>query len=77
MEITKDTLIGDIIKDCSWAEPVIEKYFGRACFTCPGVRMESIALGAMMHRHDAEAVLRDLREAAARAGSADNQEVLT
>lgn len=68
-EITKDTLIGDIIKAYPWAEPVIEKHFGRGCFTCPGVKMESIAFGAMMHRLDPEVILRELREEAARVGA--------
>lgn len=68
-EITVDTLIGDLIGTYPWAEAVIEKHFGRGCFTCPGMKMESIAFGAMMHNLDAKVVLQDLQEAAARAGS--------
>jgi len=69
LEITKDTLIGDIISTYPWAEGIIEKYFGRGCFTCPGVKMESVAFGAMMHQQDPEVILKELHEAAARAGS--------
>lgn len=70
MEITKDTLIGDLIKACPWAEPIIEKYLGRGCFTCPGVKLESIAFGAMMHRQDPQIILQELWEEAARFPSA-------
>ncbi len=70
LQITKDTLIGDILKAYPFTEPVIEKHFGRGCFTCPGVKMESIAFGAMMHRQDPELILRELQEAVASLGSA-------
>lgn len=69
LEITKDTLIGDIIKTYPWAEPVIQKHFGRGCFTCPGMNMESIAFGAMMHKLDPDVILRELHEEAARSGA--------
>ncbi len=70
LEITKDTLIGDIIKTYSWAEPIIEKHFGRGCFTCTGMKMESIAFGAMMHNLDPDVIVRDLQEGAARSEAA-------
>ena len=70
LDITKDTLIGDIIKTYSWAEPIIEKHFGLGCFTCPGMKMESIAFGAMMHNLDPDVIVRDLQEGAARSGAA-------
>jgi len=45
VKITKDTVIGDVIKINPKAEKVIEKYFGQGCFSCPGMKMESIASG--------------------------------
>ncbi|MDP2727942.1 MAG: DUF1858 domain-containing protein [Dehalococcoidia bacterium] len=69
LEINKETLIGDIIKTYPWAEPIIAKHFGRGCFTCPGMKVESIAFGAMMHGLDPEIVLRELLEEAARASA--------
>lgn len=65
MEITQDTLIGDVVRDLPGGEEVIKKYFGNGCFTCPGMNMESISFGAMMHGLESEAILRDLRELAA------------
>jgi hypothetical protein len=62
MEITEDTLIGDIIRDLPGGRDVIKRYFGNGCFTCPGMNMESVSFGAMMHGVEPEPVLRDLRE---------------
>jgi len=59
-EVTKDTVIGDVIKEVPGAEKVIEKYFGNGCFTCPGIKVESIAFGAMMHNLDPKTVVAEI-----------------
>lgn len=59
---TKDSVIGDVLKDNPNAMKVIEKYFGQGCFTCPGMKMESISFGAMMHNMDPETIVRELNE---------------
>jgi len=51
-KISKDSLIGDVIKISPGAKEVIQKYFGNGCFTCPGINVESISFGAMMHNLD-------------------------
>lgn len=56
----KDMNIGEALKLHPGAEKIIEKYFGGGCFTCPGIRMESISFGAMMHGLDPEAIVREL-----------------
>lgn len=61
--IHKDMLIGDIIKIKPEAATVIEKYFGKGCFTCPGINMETITFGATMHGSDADAMVRDINAA--------------
>lgn len=58
----KDMLVGDVLKASPNAIKVIEKYFGQGCFTCPGMKMESISLGALIHNIDAEVVVRELNE---------------
>ena len=58
----KDMNIGEVISAHPEAEKVIEKYFGSGCFTCPGINMESIAFGAMMHSVDPEAIVKELNE---------------
>ena len=61
--ITKDSVIGDVIKESPAAKRVIEKYFGNGCFTCPGINMESIAFGSMMHNINPETVVKEINEA--------------
>ncbi|MDA8326943.1 MAG: DUF1858 domain-containing protein [Nitrospiraceae bacterium] len=50
--VTKDSLIGDVINRSPEAKRVVEKYFGNGCFTCPGIKVETLAFGAMMHNVD-------------------------
>jgi hybrid cluster-associated redox disulfide protein len=57
---TKDSLIGDVINSSPIAMKVIEKYFGNGCFTCPGVKMESLSFGAMMHNLDVVKIVDEL-----------------
>jgi hybrid cluster-associated redox disulfide protein len=56
----KDMVIGDILERSPDAIKVIEKYFGQGCFTCPGMKMESISFGALMHNIDPEVIIREL-----------------
>jgi hypothetical protein len=62
ISVTKDSVIGDVIKSVPGAEDVIRKYFGNGCFTCPGINMESIAFGATMHNTDPEVVVADIKK---------------
>ena len=62
VQITHETIIGDVIRDVPGGEEVIKRYFGFGCFTCPGMNMESIGFGAMMHGLEPEPILRELRE---------------
>jgi hypothetical protein len=61
-EVTKDSMIGDVIKRVPGAEDVIRKYFGEGCFTCPGINVESIAFGSTMHNVDPEIIVEDIRK---------------
>ena len=60
--ITAEMLISDAVAAHPLARAVIEKHFGGACFTCPGIKMESIAFGAMMHGLDATIIVQELRD---------------
>ena len=60
--ITKDSIIGDVVKMSPGAKDVIQKYFGGGCFTCPGINMESISFGSMMHNLDPEKIVREINE---------------
>jgi len=62
IKITKDSIIGDVIKNVPGADKIIEKYFGNGCFTCPGINMESIAFGATMHNMSPETIVDELKK---------------
>jgi hybrid cluster-associated redox disulfide protein len=61
-KFNKDMVIGDVLKANPAAINVISKYFGQGCFTCPGMKMESISFGAMMHNIDPEVIVKELNE---------------
>ena len=61
-KVTKDMIIGDVLRLYPEAKRVIEKYFGSGCFTCPGMKMESIDFGALMHNVDPELVVREINQ---------------
>lgn len=62
--VTKDSIIGDVIREQPGAKDVIQKYFGGGCFTCPGINMESIAFGSMMHNLDPDKIVKEINELA-------------
>lgn len=62
MKVTKDSLIGDVIDSSPEARGVIEKYFGNGCFTCPGIKVESLSFGAVMHNIDPDKVINEINK---------------
>ncbi len=62
IDVTKDSVIGDVIKAVPGAEKVIKKYFGTGCFTCPGINMESISFGSAMHNIDPEKIVEEIKK---------------
>ncbi len=61
-KITKEMVIGDVLKANPAAIKVIQKYFGQGCFACPGMNMESISLGALVHNIDPEVIVKEINE---------------
>ncbi len=61
-EVSGETIIGDVVEKLPGGAEIIEKYFGNGCFTCPGIRMESINFGATMHGVNAEEIVEELRK---------------
>jgi hypothetical protein len=59
-KVTKDSIIGEVIKNVPGGRAIIEKYFGNGCFTCPGINMESLAFGAMMHNLDPNKIVEEI-----------------
>lgn len=62
-KVTKDSIIGEVLRTVPGAKAVIEKYFGNGCFTCPGINMESIAFGSMMHNLDPNKIVDEINTA--------------
>lgn len=60
-QVTKDTLIGEAMGDPA-ARKVIEKHFGGGCLSCPGIKVETLSFGAMMHNVDAEKLIKEINE---------------
>ncbi len=60
LKYSKDMNLGVIVKSHPGAEKIIEKHFGKGCFTCPGIKMELLSFGAMMHGIDPEIIVKEL-----------------
>jgi len=61
-KFNKNMVIGDVLEANPEAIKIIQKYFGQGCFTCPGMKMESISFGALMHNLDPEVIVKELNE---------------
>ena len=62
--IIQQHIIGDILKVYPGTEKVFKKYYGAACFSCPGQATESVRQSAVMHNADEKQILTELNEAA-------------
>jgi hybrid cluster-associated redox disulfide protein len=60
--ITHEIIIGELIEAYPKAEAIIKKHFGNGCWTCPGMSIESLGFGAMMHGLDVEPIVQELRQ---------------
>jgi hybrid cluster-associated redox disulfide protein len=61
MQITKDTIIDDVLKNNPDAMRVFMKY-NLGCIACMGATCESIEMGARMHGVDPEPIVKELNE---------------
>ena len=61
-EISHRHIIGEVLKAHPATEQVFRKYYGSACFSCPGQATESIRQSAMIHNVDEKNILAELNE---------------
>jgi hydroxylamine reductase len=61
MNVTKETIIGDVLKANPEAIKVLMKY-NMGCVACMGATGESIEQGAAMHGIDPEPIVKELNE---------------
>jgi hybrid cluster-associated redox disulfide protein len=66
--VTSDSIIGDVIRDVPGAVDIIRKYFGDGCFTCPGINVEQLSFGAMMHNVDPDRLVAEINALNANGG---------
>jgi len=62
--IAQQHIIGDILQEYPATEKVFRKFYGAACFSCPGQATESVRQSAMMHNVDEKKILAELNAAA-------------
>ena len=62
--IGQQHVIGDILRVYPATEKVFTKYYGAACFSCPGQATESVRQSAMMHNVEEKKILKELNGAA-------------
>ena len=63
-QIRADNILGDILAVYPETETVFRKYYGQACFSCPGQATESVTQSAMMHDVSEKQILEELNRAA-------------
>lgn len=61
MEITKDTLIGELLRNKPEAAETLMT-FGMGCVGCPSSQMESLEEAAMVHGLDLDTLMKALKE---------------
>ena len=64
-QVTKDTLIGELLQmDVERVEPILMN-IGMHCLGCPSSQMESIEQAAMVHGVDAQGLVDQINDALA------------
>ena len=60
-KINKEMTIGEVMDMCPEAMGILEKYLG-FCTTCSSAYLETIALGAHLHKKDANKIIAELNK---------------
>ena len=61
MAITKDVIIGELIRDNPEAVKTLMS-FGMGCVGCPASQMETVEEAAMVHGIDADDLVKDIND---------------
>jgi len=60
--IGPDDVIGEVLRKHPATEEIFRRYYGEACFSCPGQATETLRQSAMMHNADEKKLLAELNE---------------
>lgn len=61
LEITKETVLGDLVSAYPQVKPLLEKTFGEGCFSCPGAKTETIEQAALMHNKEPDLIVKNVK----------------
>lgn len=63
-QITKDTMIGELLRDQEHIDSIAEVLFGIGmhCLGCPSSQMESLEEAAMVHGLDADVLVNQIND---------------
>ena len=63
-QITKDTMIGELLRDQEHIDSIAEVLFGIGmhCLGCPSSQMESLEEAAMVHGMDADVLVQQIND---------------
>lgn len=60
MNITKDSIIADVLKSVPGSNEIFEKY-NMGCLSCMGVQKETLEKGCLMHGMDVNKLIEELK----------------
>ncbi|MBW7998110.1 MAG: DUF1858 domain-containing protein [Candidatus Glassbacteria bacterium] len=61
-QFTESMTLAEVAKTSPRARKIVEKYFGKDCFSCPSFSGEPLFMGARMHAVELETVLKELNK---------------
>jgi hypothetical protein len=61
-QFVESMTLDEVAKTGPAARKIVEKYFGKDCFSCPGFSVEPLFMGARNHMVDLKAVLKELNK---------------
>lgn len=62
VKISKNMMMGELLKYYPECEPLIRKYFSGGCFGCPSLQLESLEMAAKMHDQDIDRIIADIKK---------------
>jgi hybrid cluster-associated redox disulfide protein len=62
IKITKDISMGELIEKVPQSISIIQKYFHGGCYQCPGMKMETLEMAALLHGHDINKIVAEIEK---------------
>ncbi len=61
-QYTEAMTLAEVVRTGPKARKIVEKHFGKDCFTCPSFSGEPLFMGARMHAVNLESILGELNK---------------